>query len=92
MNVTGFPAIEFVPERWENLAEKKRASKEMLHFGLGHGPRVCPGTHLGQLEVSLVVGAFVKLFRFRAVHQKNPAKAGVATKPLDGTLVDLELR
>ncbi len=64
----------------------------MLHFGFGHGPRVCPGKHLGQLEVALVVGAFVKLFRFRAVNPQCDVKAGVSTKPGDGTLVDLELR
>ncbi len=46
--VTGYPAEEFVPERWENLKAQKRDSKEMLHFGFGHGPRVCPGKHLGQ--------------------------------------------
>lgn len=92
VQVTGFPADEFVPERWEKPAEKQRRSKEMLHFGFGHGSRVCPGKHLGQLEVGLVVGAFVKLFRFTAVNQQNQARAGVSTKPLDGTLVDLELR
>lgn len=90
--VTGFPALEFVPERWENIAAQGRASKDVLHFGFGHGPRVCPGKHLGQLEVGLVVGAFVKMFRFRAVNAENPARAGVSTKPLDGTLVELELR
>lgn len=90
--VSGFPAEQFAPERWEKLAEQNRSSKEILHFGFGHGARVCPGKHLGQLEVGLVVGAFVKLFRFRAVHEKNEAKAGVSTKPLDGTLVVLELR
>lgn len=92
VQVSGFPALDFVPERWENLAEQKRGSKEMLHFGFGHGPRVCPGKHLGELEVSLVVGAFVKLFQFTAVNQENPVKAGVSTKPLDGTLLDLQLR
>ena len=92
VQVTRYPALEFVPERWENLADQRRGSKEMLHFGFGHGARVCPGKHLGQLEVSLVVGAFVKLFRFQAVNQENPARAGVSTKPLDGTLVELELR
>lgn len=92
VETTGYPAIEFVPERWEHLRKQGSKSKEMLHFGFGHGPRVCPGKHLGQLEVCLVVGAFVKLFRFTAVHQENPVKAGVSTKPLDGTLVDLELR
>jgi cytochrome P450 len=90
--VTGYSAANFVPERWENLAAQSRGSKESLHFGFGHGPRVCPGKHLGHLEVALVVGAFVKLFRFQAVNPDNPARAGVSTKPLDGTLVDLGLR
>jgi len=89
---TGYPALDFVPERWAELAEGGRVSKETLHFGFGHGPRVCPGKHLGQLEVGLVVGAFVKLFRFHAVDAKNEAKAGVSTKPADGTLVELQLR
>jgi cytochrome P450 len=89
---TGHPAVEFVPERWEHLAAQGRASKDVLHFGFGHGPRVCPGKHLGQLEVGLVVGAFVKLFRFTAVNRENPARAGVSTKPLDGVLIEVELR
>jgi cytochrome P450 len=90
--VTGYPALSFVPERWVELAARGRASKDMLHFGFGHGPRVCPGQHLGQLEVGLVVGAFVKMFAFRAENPANLPKAGVSTKPLDGTLVKLELR
>lgn len=89
---TGYPALNFVPERWEDLTASVRKSKELLHFGFGHGPRVCPGKHLGQLEVGLVVGAFVKLFRFRAVVPENQPKAGVSTKPSDGALVELELR
>lgn len=89
---TGFAADEFAPRRWERLAEQGRGSKDLLHFGFGHGARVCPGKHLGQLEVALVVGAFVKLFRFTAVRPENPVRAGVSTKPADGTLVDLRLR
>jgi cytochrome P450 len=92
MAITGYPANEFCPERWANLAASGRGSKEMLHFGFGHGPRVCPGKYLGQLEVALVVGALVKVFHFTAVNQENTARAGVSTKPADGTLVDLELR
>ena len=42
--------------------------------------------------VGLVVGAFVKVFKFKAVHPENQAKAGVSTKPMDGALIDLELR
>lgn len=92
VGLTGSPADQFVPERWEALAAQGRGSKEMLHFGFGHGPRVCPGKHLGQLETALVVGAFVKLFEFEAVHEDNPPRAGVSTKPLDGTLVRLRPR
>jgi cytochrome P450 len=89
---TGHPALEFVPERWEGLAARERGTNDFLHFGFGHGPRFCPGKSLGQMEVALVVGACVKLFRMDAVHHENPAKAGVSTKPLDGVLVDLRLR
>jgi len=88
----GYPAETFAPARWEALEKKGRSAKEVLHFGFGHGPRVCPGKFLGLLEVALVVGAFVKVFRFTAVHAQNEAKAGVSTKPADGVLVDLEVR
>ena len=47
---------------------------------------------MGWLEVALAVGAFVKLFRFRAVQAGYEAKAGVSTKPADGVLVELERR
>lgn len=92
VEATGFPATAFVPERWERLAEGGAATKEFLHFGFGHGPRVCPGKYLGQLETGLVVGAFLKLFRFRATEAENQAYAGISTKPADGALVELQLR
>jgi cytochrome P450 len=90
--VSGYPAEAFAPDRWDVLARKGITAKEMLHFGFGHGPRFCPGRYLGLLEVGLVVGAVVKMFKFTAVGQKTQAKAGVSTKPADGVLVDLELR
>lgn len=90
--VTGHRADQFVPERWEGLTPQIRNSKNLLHFGFGHGPRICPGKHLGQMEVALVVGAFVKLFRFQATNPDNPPRAGVSTKPADGTLVNLQRR
>jgi len=90
--LTGYPAETFAPERWDALAKKGISAKDMLHFGFGHGPRFCPGRYLGLLEVGLVVGAFVKLFKFAAVHEKTKVKVGVSTKPADGVLVDLELR
>ena len=90
--VTGYPAELFAPARWEILAKKGVTSRELLHFGFGHGPRFCPGRFLGLLEVGLVVGAVVKVFKFRAVGERTRAKAGVSTKPADNVLVDLELR
>ena len=90
--VSGFPAEAFAPDRWEVLARKGITAKDMLHFGFGHGPRFCPGRYLGLLEVGLVVGAMVKMFKFKAVGGTTQAKAGVSTKPADGVLVDLELR
>lgn len=92
VEVTGYPAPEFVPERWENLTTRDLRTSDLLHFGFGHGPRYCPGQHLGQLEVALVVGAFVKLFRFKAIEAENPVQAAVSTKPRDGVAVELELR
>lgn len=90
--LTGYPAEAFAPERWDVLATQGRSAKDILHFGFGYGPRVCPGKYLGLLEVGLVVGAFVKLFRCTAVNHEARATAGVSTKPADGALVDLELR
>ena len=90
--VTQYPAEAFAPQRWELLARQGRSAKEFLHFGFGYGPRVCPGISLGLMEVALVVGAFVKIFRFAAANETTPARAGVSTKPADGVLVDLELR
>lgn len=84
---TGHRAATFRPERWDGLDARAH-----LHFGFGHGPRFCPGRSLGRLEVALVVGACVKLFRFAAVEPGLEARAGVSTKPADGVLVDLHPR
>lgn len=89
---TGYPAEAFAPERWAAFARKGLSKKDVLHFGFGYGPRVCPGKFLGLLEVGLVVGAFVKIFKFTGVNDQVDPKAGVSTKPADGVLVDLELR
>lgn len=90
--VSGYPAEKFAPERWDFLARKGITARDILHFGFGHGPRFCPGRYLGLLEVGLVVGAMVKIFKFTAPHKQTLPKAGVSTKPADGVLVDLELR
>ncbi len=89
---TGYPADEFAPIRWERLCVKGYIPKNFLHFGFGHGARVCPGKFLGQLEVGLVVGAIVRTFKFNALNPDNRSRAGVSTKPEDGADVELQLR
>ena len=92
VEVSGYPAADFAPARWQNLSREEGAAKKFLHFGFGNGPRVCPGKFLGQLEVALVVGAMVKTFSFTAADPYLKPRAGVSTKPRDGVLVDLSLR
>lgn len=74
------------------MEAKGLPTKEMLHFGFGYGPRFCPGRSHGLLEVGLVGGAIVKIFKFTAVEKETPVVAGVSTKPADGVLVHLQLR
>ena len=90
--VSGYPADVFSPLRWDELTRRGITRKNLTHFGFGLGARVCPGQFLGQLEVGLVVGAFIKVFKFKAVNNASGVRAGVTTKPGDGTLMDLELR
>ena len=89
---TGHPALRFAPQRWAEMDAREDVPKDLMHFGFGFGARICPGQHIGQLECALVVGALVKLFTFTAPTPDYHAKAGVSTKPSDGTRVDLTLR
>lgn len=91
-SVTGYPATDFEPKRWQVLKDKGYSAKDLMHFGFGFGPRTCPGTSLGMLEVGLVVGAFVKMFRFSAAPGEVKPKAGVSTKPSDAVTIQIELR
>lgn len=91
-DISGYPADAFAPARWDVLASAGITRKNLTHFGFGLGARVCPGQFLGQLEVGLVVGAFIKVFKFKAVKNVTGVRAGVTTKPDDGTSLDLELR
>jgi cytochrome P450 len=89
---TGFPATEFHPERWEAIEANPKEAKNFLHMGFGHGRRVCPGQHLGQMETALVIAGIVKNFKFTAPKPEFSVIAGVSTKAGDRSLVKLQLR
>lgn len=91
---TGFPATAFVPERWDaaNMTAHGRSSKDNLHFGFGHGPRVCIGKHFSEAEIFVCLTLFLRRFAFAAVHPHTEADSGVSTRPRDGVEVDLSMR
>ena len=91
---TGYPATAFVPERWdvENMAVRGRSSKDNLHFGFGHGPRVCVGKHFSEAEAFVCVSLFLRRFRFEAVEPTTAADSGVSTRPRDKVHLKLSLR
>lgn len=73
-------------------SQKGERRRDILHFGFGHDARFRPGKFLAMLEVALVVGAFVKLFKISALTPSTSARVGVPTKPSDGVQVTLQLR
>lgn len=91
---TGYPATEFVPDRWDakNMEARGRSSKDNLHFGFGHGPRVCIGKHFSEAEAFVCLTLFLRRFRFRAVSPTTSADSGVSTRPRDGVDLELSLR
>lgn len=91
---TGFPALAFAPDRWEpeRMRAHGRASKDVLHFGFGHGPRVCVGKHFSEAEAFVCLTLFLRRFRFRAAHPTVDADSGVSTRPSDKVDLILSLR
>lgn len=91
---TGFPAAMFAPERWAvgNLSGRGKGSKEALHFGFGHGPRVCIGKHFSEAEAFVCLTLFLRRFEFVAANPKLRADSGVSSRPADGVDVVLSLR
>jgi cytochrome P450 len=94
MAATGYSATAFAPDRWDakNMEARGRSSKDNLHYGFGHGPRVCIGKHFSEAEVFVCVTLFLRRFHFRAVHPAVEADSGVSTRPRDRVDLQLSLR
>jgi cytochrome P450 len=94
VEATGYPAAAFAPDRWDakNMEARGRSSKDNLHFGFGHGPRVCVGKHFSEAEAFVCLTLFLRRFKFRAVYPTTDADSGVSTRPRDGVDVEQALR
>jgi cytochrome P450 len=94
VEATGYPATAFAPGRWDakNMEARGRSTKDNLHFGFGHGPRVCIGKHFSEAEAFVCVTLFLRRFKFRAVYPTTGADSGVSTRPRDRVDVELSLR
>ncbi|MCD7451915.1 hypothetical protein HAX54_014104 [Datura stramonium] len=65
--------MEFNPSRWDEL-ETKPAS----YFPFGVGPKMCPGSNVARLSLSIILHYFLLNYRFE---QPDPDQS--KTKPLD---------
>jgi cytochrome P450 len=94
VGATGYPAGAFAPQRWDaaNMAARGRSTKDNLHFGFGHGPRVCIGKHFSEAEAFVCLALFLRRFEFRAAGGSVRPASGVSTRPADGVDVELTLR
>jgi cytochrome P450 len=91
---TGYPATAFVPERWDaaNIEARGRSSKDNLHFGFGHGSRVCIGKHFSEAEAFVCLTLFLRRFEFTAAGTAVKPDSGVSTRPADKVDLELSLR
>lgn len=91
---TGFPATQFAPDRWNesNMKAFGRSTKDNLHFGFGHGPRVCIGKHFSEAEAFVCLTLFLKRFQFRSVDTNIEADSGVSTRPMNKVHLVLTIR
>ena len=91
---TGYPATAFVPERWDaaNMEAHGRSPKDNLHFGFGHGSRVCIGKHFSEAEAFVCLTLFLRRFEFTAAGPAVEADSGVSTRPADKVDLELSLR
>lgn len=93
-SATGHPATAFVPERWDaaNMAAHGRSTSDNLHFGFGHGPRVCVGKHFSEAEAFVCLTLFLRRFEIRADGPTPAADSGISTRPRDGVDVEIRIR
>lgn len=89
---TGYPATDYVPERWdpENMKKHGMTVDDNMHFGFGHGPRACSGKNFAQVEAFVAMNLFMTHFKITGVNEHVRAASGISTRPEDKVLVSIE--
>ncbi|GMJ12490.1 ARABIDOPSIS ENT-KAURENOIC ACID HYDROXYLASE 2, ent-kaurenoic acid hydroxylase 2 [Hibiscus trionum] len=72
---------EFLPSRWENPGLK---GKNFIPFG--GGSRICPGSELGKLEVSIFLHYFLLNYKLEELNTNVPTITLPLTRPADNCL------
>lgn len=78
---TGYPACDFVPERWSEKNQQHAGINLPKVFSFGGGPRVCIGAHLAMTEFLTILPEFLKRFEYQALF--SAVEDGMTS---DGTL------
>ncbi|EKG12494.1 Cytochrome P450 [Macrophomina phaseolina MS6] len=73
---------EFIPERWESRVEMAAensvgASSELFTFGAGR--RICPGQHLAERSMYLVISSFLWAFDISQAVDEHGNKKPIVT-------------
>ncbi len=81
---------EFDPYRWQTDNGKARKRDAFIPFSAG--PRVCPGAGFGRIEGVLMLGMFLKAFRFETVGAVPVPVAHLTVRSADGIYLRLTPR
>lgn len=84
---------EFQPERFNDEEQRKRHKGTFL--GFGEGPRICPGSRFGIIQLKVALAKIVQNFYIKLSPNHKPIVLDPQTLlscPKDGILIRLETR
>ncbi|OMP11712.1 Cytochrome P450 [Corchorus olitorius] len=69
---------QFLPSRWDDFKPKAGTFQPF-----GAGSRVCPGSDLGKLEISIFLHYFLLNYKFEQLNPRSPLIHLPTTDPID---------
>lgn len=76
--IWGADADDFRPERWENVTERQKNA----FIPFSYGPRACIGRNIADMELKLIVAAWVKRYDVVLRQERMSTREGFLRKPL----------